>query len=147
MSSVVLAGVALIAALSGAGAVGAVVNSRSGRLRPAATSDDAPAQDTSDLGLSDTGPTIVHFSAEWCGPCAAVRRVVDHVCAKLPEVTHVELDLDANPAAAKRFSVLSLPTTFIFDAAGQQCYRTTGVPKAAELQTAVRSLLDGETRD
>ena len=54
--------------------------------------------DTSDLGLSRTGPTIVHFSAVWCGPCAGVRRVVDQVCGELPAVAHVEIDMDANPA-------------------------------------------------
>ena len=66
-----------------------------------------------------TGPTVVHFSAVWCGPCAGVRRVVDQVCAELPAVAHVEIDMDANPAAARRLSVLSLPTTFIFDADGR----------------------------
>jgi thiol-disulfide isomerase/thioredoxin len=101
----------------------------------------AGAQDNSDLGLSEAGPTLVHFSADWCGPCAAVRRVVDQVCAHLPDVAHVEVDIDANPVAAKRLSVLSLPTTFIFDAEGQQRYRTAGVPKAADLQTALRPLL------
>jgi thiol-disulfide isomerase/thioredoxin len=101
----------------------------------------AGTQDNSDLGLSEAGPTLVHFSADWCGPCAADRRAVDQVCADLPDVAHVELDIDANPVAAKRLSVLSLPTTFIFDAEGQQRYRTAGVPKAADLQMALRPLL------
>ena len=57
------------------------------------------------------------------------RRVVDQVCAELPAVAHVEIDMDANPAAARRLSVLSLPTTLIFDADGRPRYRTTGVPE------------------
>lgn len=138
MSALAIAAVAIVVTLSAAGAVGVVVNRRSGVLRETAP---APSQDTSDLGLSRTGPTVLHFSADWCGPCAAVRRVVDQVCADLPEVAHVEIDLDANPAAAKRFSVLSLPTTFIFDAQGQQRYRTAGVPKAADLRSALQPLL------
>ncbi|WP_310768237.1 thioredoxin family protein [Mycobacterium sp. Z3061] len=137
MSSVVIAGLAIAAALVAACLIGCLVNQRSGVLREA---KDGAEQDHSDLGLSETGPTILHFSADWCGPCAAVRRVVDQVCAELPDVTHVELDIDANPAAAKRLSVLSLPTTFIFDAQGQQRYRTAGVPKAVDLQTALQPL-------
>ena len=121
--------------------VGRLMTRRAGTLRAAA--EDAPAEDvdTSDLGLSGTGPTIVHFTAVWCGPCAAVRRVVSQVCGELPSVAHVEIDMDANPAAARRLSVLSLPTTFIFDAGGRQRFRATGVPKAADLRTALEPLL------
>ncbi|RUP05842.1 MAG: thioredoxin [Mycobacterium sp.] len=137
MSSVVIAGLAIAAALVAACLIGCVVNQRSGVLRDAKAGAE---QDNSDLGLSETGPTVLHFSADWCGPCAAVRRVVDQVCADLPDVAHIEVDIDANPAAAKRLSVLSLPTTFIFDAQGRQRYRSAGVPKAADLQAALQPL-------
>jgi thioredoxin-like negative regulator of GroEL len=97
--------------------------------------------DTSDLGLSRTGPTIVHFSAPWCSPCNQVRGVVTQVCGDSSDVAHVEIDMDANPRAARRLSVLSLPTTFIFDAEGRQRYRTAGVPKADDLRSALAPLL------
>ncbi|GAB7142784.1 thioredoxin family protein [Mycobacterium riyadhense] len=138
MSTLVVAMTATIAALAGATAIGVAVNRRSGVLREAGLGCD---QDMSDLGLSSTGPTVVHFTAQWCGPCDAVRRVVDQVCGDLTDVAHVEIDIDANPVAAKRLSVLSLPTTFIFDAEGQQRYRTAGVPKAADLHTVLRPLI------
>ena len=127
----------LIAALGVSFVIGRLLTLRAGMLKE---THDAEVN-TSDLGLSDTGPTVVHFSAEWCGPCAGVRRVVDAVCADLPGVAHVEIDMDANPAAARRLSVLSLPTTFIFDAHGHQRYRTSGVPTAADLRSALEPLL------
>jgi len=140
MSSSLVAAIAvLVAALGVAYVIGRLMTLRSGLLRQAA--EDAANIDTSDLGLSDTGPTVVHFSAVWCGPCAGVRRVVDQVCTELPDVAHVEIDMDANPEAARRLSVLSLPTTFIFDADGKQRYRAPGVPKAADLRTALEPLL------
>jgi thiol-disulfide isomerase/thioredoxin len=138
-NSLVVVIAVLIAALGVAYVIGRLLTLRSGMLRQ--TAEDAAAVDTSDLGLSGTGPTVVHFSAVWCGPCAGVRRVVDQVCAELPEVAHVEIDMDANPAAARRLSVLSLPTTFIFDADGRQRYRAPGVPKAADLRSALEPLL------
>ena len=137
-SSVVLAITVLIAALGVAYLIGRLLTLRAGLLKSAA---EATNVDTSDLGLSATGPTILHFSAVWCGPCAAVRRVVDQVCDDLPGVAHVEIDMDANPEAARRLSVMSLPTTLIFDADGRPRYRTTGVPKAADLRSAVEQLL------
>ncbi|MCV7356339.1 thioredoxin family protein [Mycolicibacterium fluoranthenivorans] len=140
-SSMALVIVVVIAVLGLGYIVGRLVTLRAGMLRAAA--EDAPTEDvdTSDLGLSGTGPTIVHFTAVWCGPCAAVRRVVSQVCGELPAVAHVEIDMDANPAAARRLSVLSLPTTFIFDAQGRQRFRATGVPKAADLRSALEPLL------
>lgn len=136
-SSWVLATTVLIAALGVAYIIGRLITLRAGLLKEV----DAAEVNVSDLGLSQTGPTVLHFSAPWCGPCEAVRRVVDEVCDELPGVAHVEIDMDANPEAAQRLSVLSLPTTFIFDAKGFQRYRTSGVPKAADLRSALEPLL------
>ncbi|WAC92327.1 thioredoxin family protein [Mycobacterium sp. Aquia_213] len=134
--------VAIVGALALAAVVGWLMTRRSGAIKEV---DSGPRQstgvDTADLGLSSTGPTVVHFSAPWCGPCDRVRRVVDQVCDNMGDVAHVEVDIDANPAAARRFSVLSLPTTLIFDVNGRQRYRTSGVPKAADLRSALEPLL------
>jgi thioredoxin-like negative regulator of GroEL len=131
---------AVLAALVGASIVGWLVTRRSGAIRATDTTASEDV-DTTDLGLSSEGPTVVHFSASWCGPCTQVRRVVDQVCDSLEQVAHVEIDMDANPGAARRLSVLSLPTTFIFDADGRQRYRTSGVPKADDLRSALTPLL------
>jgi thiol-disulfide isomerase/thioredoxin len=127
----------LVAALAVAVVVGRLMTRRDGVLR---SIDDAAA-DVPELGLPRGRPAIVHFSASWCGPCAGVRRVVDDVCADLPGVAPVEIDMDADPAAARALSVLSLPTTFIFDADGRQRYRSSGVPKAIDLRSALEPLL------
>jgi hypothetical protein len=112
-SSLAIALGVIVVALVVAAAVGALVKRRSGVLREGT----APVvQDSSELGLSQSAPTV-------------------------PEVAHVEIDLDANPAAAKQLSVLSLPTTFIFDADGRQRYRASGVPKVADLRSALTPLL------
>ena len=129
----------LIAALGVAIVIGRLLTLRAGMLKAAA---EASNVDTSrPRAFRTTGPTVLHFSAVWCGPCAAVRRVVDEVCDDLPGVAHVEIDMDANPEAARRLSVMSLPTTLIFDADGRPRYRTTGVPRAADLRSALEPLL------
>ena len=138
MSAAITAGAAIAAALGLAATAGLLHTRRSGMLRETPVVADV---DTAGLGLSPTAPTLVHFTAVWCGPCAAVRRVIDQVCADLPGVAHVEIDMDAHPDAARALSVLSLPTTFIFDAEGRQRYRSAGVPKHADLEAALRPLL------
>lgn len=141
MSTLITAGAAIAAALAGAATIGALTNRRAGVLRQTRAEAESPVSDAIGLGLSGTGPTIVHFTAVWCGPCAAVRRVIHQVCSDLPQVTHIEIDMDANPQAARELSVLSLPTTFIFDSGRRQRYRSTGVPKAADLRAALEPLL------
>ena len=131
--------IVLVVALAVAFVIGKVLTRRAGVLR--STDASGADVDTGELGLSETGPTVVHFSAAWCGPCAGVRRVVDQVCAEMPGVAHVEIDMDADPAAARRLAVLSLPTTFVFDGDGRQRYRTSGVPKAADLRSVLTPLL------
>ena len=137
-SSWVLAIVVLVGALGLAYVIGRLLTLRAGLVK---ASEDAANVDTSDLGLSETGPTVLHFSAQWCGPCAGVRKVVEQVCEELPGVAHVEIDMDANPEAARRLSVLSLPTTIVFDSDGRPRFRTHGVPKPADLRSALEPLL------
>lgn len=139
-TSLVIVITVVIVVIGLASIVGRLITLRQGMLRAA---DQAANVDTSDLGLglSTTGPTILHFSASWCGPCAAVRRVVDQVCEQVAGVAHVEVDMEANPEAARRLSVLSLPTTIIFDSGGHPRYRASGVPSAADLRAALQPLL------
>ena len=137
--------VAIIAAGVVAGLLGWLMTRRSGSVREIEPAGTDAGPHTADLGLSRTGPTVVHFSAPWCGPCERVRRVVVEVCSDLGDpgspVAHVEIDLDANPAVARRFSVLSLPTTLIFDVDGQQRFRASGVPRSVDLRSALKPLL------
>lgn len=128
--------VAVVAALALAALAGWLLTRRAGVVRAVGSEVD-----TADLGLAPDGPTVVHFSAAWCAPCERVRRVVNQVCGDLGDVAHVEIDMDANPAAARRLSVLSLPTTFIFDGDGRQRYRSAGVPNAEDLRSALTPLL------
>jgi thioredoxin-like negative regulator of GroEL len=134
--------VAIIAACALAAVAGWLLTRGSGDVREVNPEPrEATELDTTGLELSRTGPTVVHFSAPWCGPCALVRRVISQVCGDVGDVAHIEVDLDANPLAARQFSVLSLPTTVIFDVNGRQQYRTVGVPTAADLRSALKPLL------
>lgn len=134
--------VVTVAVLAVATLAGWLLTRRSGRIREIDTEPDHDtAGDVAALGLSRSGPTVVHFSAPWCGPCDRVRRVVAQVCDDLRDVAHVEVDLDDNPDTARRYSVLSLPTTLIFDVDGRQRFRTSGVPSAADLRSALKPLL------
>ncbi len=141
--------VILLVVLALATIVGLLLRRRAGRIRAAAASL-APQERTgllAGVGVADGRPTVLHFSADWCGPCAAVRRVVGQAVAELADTanppTEVELDIDRNPTLAKELGVLSLPTTFIFDAAAVERFRISGVPTLPDLRSALSPLSAG----
>ncbi|WP_327143501.1 TlpA family protein disulfide reductase [Nocardia sp. NBC_01327] len=138
----------LAVVLVAAAGIGIMVRRNEGRVRDSAPAVVVPESPRSAL-LSDAGvlagrPTVLHFSADWCGPCAAVRRVVANVVAELSTAEapplDLEVDIDANPALARALNVLSLPTTFLLDAAGQERFRIAGVPKAPDLRRSLAEL-------
>ncbi|MGW6424356.1 thioredoxin family protein [Nocardia sp. NPDC055053] len=138
--------VILAAVVLAAVAVGLLLRRNQGRVRPA-TLDPETAQRARLLdaaGVTGATPAVLHFSADWCGPCDAVRRVVAGVTADLSESPNaprdIEIDIDADPALARELNVLSLPTTFVFDAEGKERFRISGVPKAGDLRTALEPL-------
>ena len=127
----------LLASVAAATAIGAAYRLRAGTARRATTVDDSERAALLAAGVSATGPTVLHFSADWCGPCAAVRRVVANTLRDFPDTLDLELDIDANPQLSKLLGVLSLPTTFVYDAQLNQSRRIPGVPKADELRAAL----------
>ncbi|MFF2088695.1 thioredoxin family protein [Nocardia sp. NPDC058176] len=142
MIEVVILAVTVLAAL----AVGLLLRRNQGRVREA-TLDPQTEQRARLLGaagVTGAAPAVLHFSADWCGPCDAVRRVVAGVTAELsgsPNAPRdIEIDIDADPALARELNVLSLPTTFVFDAEGKERFRISGVPKAGDLRTALEPL-------
>lgn len=72
---------------------------------------------------------LVEFWAKWCGYCRTVEPVVNDLAAwKAGKLKIMRVDVDAEPALARRFVVKATPT-FIMYRNGQQLARIDGAPK------------------
>jgi thioredoxin 1 len=94
-----------------------------------AVTDDSFAQDV----LSSGTPVLVDFWATWCGPCKMVAPVLEEIASeKAGSLTVAKLDVDENPATARDFSVVSIPTMILFKD-GQPVKRIVGAKGKAAL--------------
>lgn len=75
-------------------------------------------------------PLLIHFSAEWCGPCRRMDRSVLNSAAVLNHIASatvgVKVDSDKRRDLVKKFNVRSLPTDVIIDGNGRVLAKSEG---------------------
>lgn len=89
--------------------------------------------DFAETVLASTKPVLVDFWAAWCGPCRMVAPVLEEIAAeKAGALTIAKVDVDANPATARDFQVVSIPTLILFKG-GKPVKRIVGAKGKAAL--------------
>ena len=84
--------------------------------------------------LEASGPVVVDFWAEWCGPCRMIGPALEEISDELGgKVTITKLNIDENPDAPAKYGVMSIPTLMIFKG-GEMASRQVGAAPKAKLQ-------------
>lgn len=82
-------------------------------------------------------PVIVDFYADWCGPCKMVSPILEEIAYQQDEIKIAKLDVDAHPALAQKFGVMSIPTIIAFKG-GKEYKRRIGFANKQILLDLVR---------
>jgi thioredoxin 1 len=101
-----------------------------------AVTDESFAEDVLGAGR----PVVVDFWAPWCGPCAAVGRVLEELEREHPGVGFVTMNIDEHPQTAFDHGVLSLPTVILF-AGGEVRATVVGARSRGHFEKAFAEVL------
>ena len=86
-------------------------------------------------------PVLLDCWADWCGPCHMLAPTIDALARDYAgRVLVGKLDVDANPATARRYDTRSIPTLLIFRD-GELVNRLVGVQPRPAIEAALRALL------
>jgi thioredoxin len=83
-------------------------------------------------------PVLVKFEAEWCGPCQAMKPMINDLAEEFGQkLTIATLDIDQNNQTPYKFGVRGVPTVILFDK-GKVVAQKVGLQRKADLAALIQ---------
>jgi len=108
---------------------------------PSAQNHGGERLDVSSLGAQPGDKaTLVQFSSAYCQPCKSARLLLSLIADENPQVKFVDIDAEQHMDLVSQLDVRRTPTIFVLDSSGVIRKRAVGLPRRADVVTALESL-------
>ena len=86
--------------------------------------------------LKSEKPVLVDFNAQWCGPCKAMKPVLEELEAATPGVKFAAVDIDDQDELSDDYDVASIPCLVLFKG-GEEVKRHVGLTSRDDIVALV----------
>jgi len=81
--------------------------------------------------IKASGPVVVDFWAEWCGPCRMIGPSLEEIATELKgKVKIAKFNIDENPGMTNKLGIRSIPTLMVFKGGKHVATKTGAGPKS-----------------